>query len=98
MQKHPKSEILISLLKAALDAKEQQGEIAAEFAADKRQAIEDHNLHPRAFSLCVALKRMDQVKRLDLLNAFDRYRWVLKLDDAPQLEAFDANQYRRAAQ
>lgn len=84
-----KPEILSALVRAGIRARQEQAQIAEEFNRDKQEAVESHDLHPRAFTLCLTLARMDQVKRLALLAAFDRYREILKLNDAPQTEAFD---------
>lgn len=81
-------ETLKALMLSAIEAKESVGDINAEFARDRREAVERHGLHPRAFSLCLTIKRMDQVKRTALLAAFDSYRHILDLDAAPQAEAF----------
>lgn len=77
---------LKALFKSEQRAREEAGEITAEFAADRKAAVDNHGLHPRAFTLCATIGRMPQVKRLALLNAFDSYRDILKLDDAPQGE------------
>ena len=89
-----KAEILTSLMTRALRSKAEQGDIARELNDDKQEAIGEHGLHARAFSICLALKRMDQVKRLALLEAFDEYRQTIKLDDAPQTEAFEEHRRR----
>ena len=77
---------LKALMGRALKVKDEIGEINADFNADKKEAIDKHGLHGRAFNLCVTVARMEQVKRLAFLNAFDSYRDILKLDDAPQGE------------
>ena len=92
-----KPEILQALVKVSVEAKQQSADIAAEVARDRKAAVDDHGLHPRAFSLCVTLSRMDQVKRLAFLQALDSYRHILSLDDAPQIEAFEDHQAQRAA-
>lgn len=89
-------EILASLLKATTDAKEQIADITSELTDDRKAAELEHGLHPGAFALCVRLSRMDQVKRLAFLAALDSYRHILKLDDAPQAEAFEQPRERVA--
>lgn len=89
-------EILESLLKATCSVRDQVGEINAELADDRKAAVDEHGLHAGAFALCVRIKRMDQVKRLAFLAAFDSYRHILDLDKATQMEAFAATQERAA--
>lgn len=89
-------EILASLLKATTDAKEQIADINGELSDDRKAAVDEHGLHPAAFALCVRLSRMEQVKRIAFLAAFDSYRDILNLDDAPQAEAF-VESHERAA-
>lgn len=89
-------EILSSLLKVTCDAREQVAEINAEIGEDRKAAVLEHGLHPAAFAVCVRLARMDQVKRLAFLAAFDSYRHILSLDDARQVEAFAEPQERAA--
>lgn len=90
-------EILASLLKVTCDARDQAADINREVADDRKAAVDEHGLHAGAFGLCVRLKRMDQVKRLAFLAALDSYRHILKLDDAPQAEAFGEQQRRERA-
>lgn len=85
-------DVLKALMSQAVETKDQTAEFNAEYSKDKKTAVEKHGLHSRAFSLCVTLKRMDQVKRLAFLDALDSYRHILKLDDAPQKEAFSEHQ------
>lgn len=84
-----KPDILKSLINAGIKAKAEIKGINDEFNADRKVAEDEHGLHPGAFGLTLRLKGMEQVKRLAFLDAFDRYRDILKLDDAPQIEAFD---------
>jgi uncharacterized protein (UPF0335 family) len=77
---------LVALMGATIDARENAKEITDEVKRDVREAVESHGLHARAFSMCVAISKLDQVKRLALLQAFDSYRHILALDDAPQEE------------
>lgn len=90
-----KPEILQGLLRVSLDTQEHIGELQSEVSEDRKAAVREHGLHAGAFALCVRLAKMDQVKRLAFLNAFDAYREPLNLDDAPQTEAFE--QRERAA-
>lgn len=90
-------EILQALLRQAVDAKEQTKEINDDVARDRKQAVQEHGLHQRAFSLCVTLKRMEQVKRIAFLEALDTYREILKLDEETQIEAFDEHKPRLRA-
>lgn len=82
------TETLKALMIRGIETKDSVGEINEEFARDRKEAIEQHGLHARAFSLCLTLKRMDQVKRTAFLAAFDSYRHILDLDDETQIEAF----------
>lgn len=89
-------EILTSLLKVTCDARDQVADINREVADDRKGAVDEHGLHPGAFALCVRLARMEQVPRLAFLAALDSYRHILKLDDAPQAEAFEQPRERAA--
>lgn len=89
-----KADILAALMNRALQAKDEIKDINDEFGEDRSEAVDQHGLHTGAFALCVRLKRMEQVKRIDFLNAFDQYRDTLKLDDAPQIEAFEEHRAR----
>jgi len=77
---------LIALMGAALEATEASKEITDVVAQDIRMAAQTHGLHARAFAMCRSIARMDQVKRIALLDAFDSYRDILELDSAPQGE------------
>ena len=77
---------LISLMGSAIEARLGAKEITDEVRRDINAAVLTHGLHPRAFSLCLSISRLDQVKRIALLQAFDSYRHILGLDDAPQTE------------
>ena len=77
---------LISLIGATIDAREQAKEITSEVRADLADAVNNYGLNPSAFNLCLRVARMDQVKRVAFLSAFDSYRHILALDDAPQAE------------
>lgn len=77
---------LIALLHAATEAREASQEISAAVRDDLKVAALEHGLHTRAFNLCLSIARLDQVKRIALLNAFDSYRHILGLDDEPQHE------------
>lgn len=77
---------LVSLMGAAIEAREGAKELTDAVREDIKVAVDEHGLHPRAFSLCLSISRLDQVKRVALLKAFDSYRHILALDDAPQSE------------
>lgn len=77
---------LAALMGTAIDAREQIREIQDEVNRDTKAAALQHGLHPGAFAMCLRISKLDQVKRIALLNAFDEYRHVLGLDDAPQVE------------
>lgn len=77
---------LIALMGTTIEARENAKEITDEVRRDVRDAAESHGLHPRAFSMCLAISKLDQVKRIALLEAFDSYRHILALDAAPQAE------------
>ncbi|TXH44470.1 MAG: hypothetical protein E6Q97_32580 [Desulfurellales bacterium] len=77
---------LCALLGAALEAQTAATEITSVVAEDIKEAKLAHGLNTRAFAMCKSIARLDQVKRIALLQAFDSYREILRLDDAPQEE------------
>lgn len=77
---------LCALMGSALEAQQAAAEITSVVAEDIKEAKLAHGLHTKAFAMCKAIARLDQVKRIALLQAFDSYRDILKLDDAPQEE------------
>jgi hypothetical protein len=77
---------LTALMGLSIEAEEAAREIKDAVAGDIRAASLTHGLHLRAFTMCRQIARMDQVKRLALLQAFDNYREILNLDNAPQAE------------
>lgn len=79
-------EKLFALVIAAQQASADTREIRSLINRDIKAAVGSWELHPRAFALAVSIYRMDQVKRLALLRAFDAYRKALNLDDETQIE------------
>ena len=77
---------LQSLLMAAIEAQDAAAEITNVVAEDVKEAKLTLGLHTKAFAMCKSIHRLDQVKRIALLQAFDSYREILHLDDAPQSE------------
>lgn len=77
---------LISLMGSAIEARQGAKDLTDAVRDDIKAATEVHGLHPRAFSLCLSISRLDQVKRVALLKAFDSYRHILALDDEEQIE------------
>lgn len=88
---------LHALMGTVLDARASTSEINKEAATDVRAAVLTEGLHSRAFNLCVSLARMDQVKRVAFLAAFDDYRAILEIDAAPQQEMFEDQNGKSAA-
>lgn len=77
---------LVALMGSAIEARDSAKEITDVVRDDLKDAEANHGLHRRAFSMCLSISRLDQVKRIALLQAFDAYRQILALDDAPQSE------------
>jgi hypothetical protein len=77
---------LVSLMGSAIEARAGAKELTDAVRDDIKAAAEEHGLHPRAFSLCLSISRLDQVKRIALLKAFDSYRHILALDAEDQGE------------
>jgi hypothetical protein len=77
---------LLALIQSMNMATADSREINRTVKKDIQKAVDEYDLHPRAFNLCASISRMDQIKRLALLRAFDQYRKLLQLDEEPQGE------------
>ncbi|TGY87337.1 hypothetical protein E5163_14815 [Marinicauda algicola] len=83
----PSEEVLKNLARQVTSAKAEMDEARGEIGAMIKSAEETHNVHRKAFKLCLQLDRMDDDKRDAFLAHFDDYREKLKLDRAGKLFA-----------
>lgn len=81
---------LKALVQRAIDIKAEAADVIGELNSDITVAVETMSLHKQAFNLCVALKKMDEMKRLAFMRAFESYTHILGLDESPQADLEDA--------